>query len=194
MRDLTQSEEDVIAENEEAENYAVQLLRLEEERLHETFTSVELREWETWAAKAARLGPGAKRARVQVTVQGEGGRIVKQEDWLLGVKEGEYLAYSVSVHQYDDDAEDAPDPLATSSGGAAQGDDERAEEGNGEGVESGDATADHSDDTLPVTGERAPDMWGDTNSSRVRDFSVDDFMETPLAAKFFCGLDDGRSN
>ena len=37
-------------------------------------------------------GPGVKRARVQVLVQGEGGRVIRKENWLIGLRDGESLA------------------------------------------------------------------------------------------------------
>ena len=191
QRNLTQDEEELIAENEEAEAFAAELLREEDERRQDVFTSVELREWEAWAARNSRIEPGAKRARVQVTVQGEGGRIVKQEDWLVGVKEGEYLAYSVSVHQYAND-EDTPDPQAASSGGPTAGT-RGSEEGHDDVAETDVGRFEAgSVGTLPVTGETAPAMWDEADRSSIKDFSVDDFMETPLAAKFFRAWAQGQ--
>ena len=186
QRNLTQEEEDTIAENEEAEAFAAELLREEDAKLQDVFTSVELREWEAWAARTSRIGPGAKRARVQVTVQGEGGRIVKQEDWLVGVNEGEYLAYSVSVRPYTDE-DDTADPQAASSGthGGADGLANIAE-GEGGQVEAGSA------DLLPVTGEGTPAMWAAEDRSQDKDILVDDFMETPLADRFFQAWASGQ--
>ena len=155
QRDLTQDEEDTIAENEEMENYAAHLLRLEEERLHEDFTSTELREWEAWAAKAGRSGEGVKRARVQVLVQGQGGRIIRQENWLAGLRDGESLAYSVSVKPAEVDTDGDCDPTAASSGDVAP------EEMDGPPAaeperETQDALG--QDALLPVSGLGAPDL------------------------------------
>ena len=80
QRNLTEEEETIIAENGLMEEYAADMLREEDEKMLDNFTSTDLREWETWAARAGRSGPGVKRARVQVLVQGEGGRIIKQEN------------------------------------------------------------------------------------------------------------------
>ena len=113
----------------------------------------------------------------------------------MGVKEGEYLAYSVSVNQYADDEEDVPDPQAASSEGPAA-----AEHGQEEGCggTSGARAMEHvepgggDDAMLPITGEKAPSMWAEEDYSNIRDFSVDDFMETPLAAKFFLAWTQGQ--
>ena len=141
-----------------------------------------MREWEDWAKGEARHGPGVKRARVQVLVQGEGGRLIKKENWLVGLRDGEYLAYSVSVNRCEDDT-DAPDPNAASSGGGASAVVAMNEETNEE------SETEHrhpeGEGLLPVTGEDTPDVWNAVNRSRPRDFSVDDFMQTALADKFY---------
>ena len=117
---------------------------------------------------------------------GKGGRIVKQEDWLVGVNEGEYLAYSVSVRPYTDE-DDAADPQAASSGthGGADGLANIAE-GEGGQAEAGSA------DLLPVTGEGTPTMWAAEDRSQDKDILVDDFMETPLADRFFQAWASGQ--
>ena len=183
-RALTAEENATIAENEEIENFAADLMRLEEEKLQENFTSVELREWEDWAKGASQQSSRAKRARVQVLVQGEGGRIVKKENWLVAVNDGEYLAYSISVNRYETEQEDAGDPTATSSGDVRAADVVQEEEDQ-EAATEREAENDTDEGLLPVTGESAPTMWSQPNLSRVRDFSVDDFMQTPLAEKFY---------
>ena len=121
QRNLTEEEETIIAENELMEEYAADMLREEDEKMLDNFTSTDLREWETWAARAGRSGPGVNRARVQVLVQGEGGRIIKKENWLVGLKDGESLSYSVSVNQAESEDEE-PNPTAASSSDVAGGD------------------------------------------------------------------------
>ena len=182
LRELSPDEEETIAENEELEIMGAEQLRKEEERLQENFTSVEMREWEDWAKKDGRLEHGVKRARVQVMVQGEGGRIVKKENWLVGLKDGEYLAYSISVHRHGEEDTEDYDPTAACSGDtcASEGQGEEDEE-----VEIAASAAEASDALLPVTGEAAPEMWSQQDLSNVKDFSVDDFMETALAERFF---------
>ena len=60
-----------------------------------------------------RLADRFSRARIRVLVQGEGGRIIKKENWLFGLKPGERLSYNVNVHQIEED-EDERDPNAGS--------------------------------------------------------------------------------
>ena len=38
---------------------------------------------------------------------------------------------------------------------------------------------------LPVTGEEAPEMWDEHDQSVVRNFSAEEFMETPLGSRFY---------
>ena len=181
VRELTPEENAAIEENEEIENFAAEMLREEEDRLQDNFSSQELREWEMWAARTSRMGPGVKRARVQVLVQGEGGRIVKKENWLIGVGDGEALAYTVSVRPKTPEEEDAPDPTAASSTGVAEmaADDQQ----HGPGMDGSDEEA--RSGLLPVTGERAPEMWSGHDRSEVRNFSVEDFMESPIGGRFY---------
>ena len=183
-RDLSVDEAATIAENEEVEAFAAEQLRQEEAQLMDDFVSEDLREWEDWAKGEARSGPGVNRARVQVLAQGEGGRLIKKENWLVGLKEGEFLAYSVSVHRYDEDAE-APDPHAASSGGDAAAVGTEGVDGIEADVSDGGAADEEG--LLPVTGEAAPDMWSVEDHSRPRNFSVDDFTQTALAEKFYQG-------
>ena len=188
LRALTEEEEAVIAENEEMEDYAAELMRQEEDKLQDDFTSEELREWECWAAKQSRKGPGVKRARVQVVVQGEGGRIIKKENWLVGLRDGEALAYSVSVQPQQVDEDDEPNPTAASSGeGASHEPDEDMR-----GCSSMEGAEPQQDGLLPVTGEDAPTMWNQPNWSDIKGFSVDDFMETPLASQFYVAWRKGE--
>ena len=64
------------------EEIAAETMRLEEQTHWHEFHAAELRTWETWAASADDFLLGKrKRARVQVLVQGEGGRIIKRENW-----------------------------------------------------------------------------------------------------------------
>ena len=76
------------------------------------------------------------------------------------------------------DEEEVADPTAASSGEGAQGD-------AGQDGEASDAL-------LPVTGLAAPDMWGNANQSRAHDLSVEDFLATPLAGKFYNAWKNGE--
>ena len=122
-----------------------------------------------------------KRARVQVVVQGQGGRIIKNENWLLGLGPGERLSYSVSVIQDDEDDEDQErDPTAASSTNVEKPEASGEAEDTKEGPEEKEVA-----DTLPVTGECPAEMWDEVDTSVAKDMDVDDFMQTELATKFY---------
>ena len=174
QRNLTEDEQAQVDENEEMENFAADMLRDEEDRMREEFTSAELRQWEEWAAPRSRLEPCAKRARVQVIVQGEGGRIVRKENWLVGLRDGESLVYTVSVQPSVGEDEEEGDPAAASSNERVRDD-----------VERGGAS-------LPVTGLEAPDMWSGADTSRAHDLAVEDFLVTPLAEQFYQAWRSGQ--
>ena len=179
------------------EEIAADMLRVEDQQQWETFQAAELRTWETWAANEPEYLSGKKkRARVQIVVQGEGGRLIRQENWLFGLRDGERLAYSVNVMQNEDEAadvdgvgdpdaassQDVPPPLAPDAqleiGTADRGGDEE--------------TSRRARATLPVTGEEAPDMWPDCNTSVPKNFSVEDFVQAPIGKKFFALWREGK--
>ena len=179
QRNLTEKEEQEMLENELMEEIAAEELREEERLLWRDFHAAELRAWESWAAASEDFMQGRKkRARVQILVQGQGGRIIKKENWLVGLGSGERLSYSVSVVQ-DAESEDdlEKDPTATSS--------ERREEVDKDTTDASRAEAAEAEATLPVTGEQPAAMWNEENASVAKDIDVDDFMCTPLAEKFY---------
>ena len=180
QRDLTEKEEQELLENELMEEIAAQELREEERLLWRDFHAAELRTWESWAAASNDFLQGRKkRARVQVLLQGQGGRIIKKENWLVGLGHGERLSYSVSVVQDAESEEDTErDPTAASSA---------CDEGREEGTDDAPlaAATREAETTLPVTGEKPADMWDAENTSVAKDMDVDDFMQTPLATKFY---------
>ena len=84
QRELTESEKQETLENEIMEEIAAETLRAEEQGMWDDFHAAEWRTWETWASGQGDLLHGrSKRARVQILVQGEGGRIIRRENWLL---------------------------------------------------------------------------------------------------------------
>ena len=128
-------------------------------------------------------------------VQSEGGRIVKSEDWIVGLQHGEFLSDSVSVHAAEEEG-DEPDPTAASSheGNPARTSEQAhtAQMGGGEQdrVDEGDDLNTLQEEeqewnaalsTLPVTGGSAPSIWMDMDMSKLKDLPVDEFMQTPLA-------------
>ena len=183
QRDLTEAERDVILENEIMEEMAAESLREEEGLLWQDFHAADLRTWEAWtAANTDFLEGKRKRARVQVLVQGEGGRIIKRENWLFGLGQGERLSYAVNIMQnMDDDEDDERDPTAAASDDALLpgSPPEPRTEDDGEDDRMANARV------LPVTGEEAPDLWSEVDTSVDKDIVVDDFMATSLAAKFY---------
>ena len=97
QRELSEAEKEEMLENEVLEEMAAETLRQEEQQMWEDFHAAEFRSWETWAAVQDDFLHGRKkRARVQVLVQGEGGRIIRRENWLFGLQEGERFS-TVSV-------------------------------------------------------------------------------------------------
>ena len=181
QRNMTEQEEQEILENELMEEIAAETMRLEEQRMWDEFHAADLRAWESWAASEDDYLQGKrKRARVQVLVQGQGGRIVRRENWLVGLGQGERLSYTVSVtadEGCDDDLEGDPTATSSTAGPQQLHDQEQASEGMVREDENAKAT-------LPVTGEQPDDMW-DENVSVNKDINVEDFMQTPLAGKFY---------
>ena len=182
QRNLTEQEEQEMLENELMEELAAEEMRLEEQRMWNDFHAADLRTWEAWAAETEGFLQGKrKRARVQVLVQGQGGRIIRRENWLVGLGQGERLSYSVSVITDEELEEDMErDPTATSSASGHQ-----PEEGDEHKAAREEQSEKEAKDTLPVTGEHPDDMWEEEDVSVAKDISVDDFMQTQLAAKFY---------
>ena len=180
QRELTKQEQQKNLENELMEELAAEELRNEEKLLWKEFHAAELTEWESWAVNTGEAVQGnRKRARVQVVVQGQGGRIIKNENWLLSLGPGERLSYSVSVvPDADKEDEDGGDPTASSSG-ADHRDAGNQTIGPVQSARPEDAA------TLPVTGECPADMWDEIDTSVAKDLDVEDFMQTAMAAKFY---------
>ena len=192
QRDLTEAERQQLLENELMEEIAAEAMREEEQAMWNDFHAAEWRTWEEWAVSQDDLAQGrSKRARVQILVQGEGGRIIRQESWLFGLREGERLAYNVQILQ-NEDIHDEHDPTAASSGEAGGEAVPLRDFGHEDpvsqavhGAEGGMSTGGGEASTLPVTGELAPDMWNADDHSVDNDISVEDFMVTELADKFY---------
>ena len=121
QRPLTQAERAQIEHDELVEEEAAEMARQEEERQWSLFAASHYRSWEEWAVSADERRGSVKRARVQILVQGLGGRVVKDENWLVPLGDGEQLTYTVKVQPAaTEDTEDEGHPEAASSGLVAQ--------------------------------------------------------------------------
>ena len=100
----------------------------------------------------------------------------------MGLRDGEELAYSVNVRQHNQDEDEEQNPTAASS---SDGNMVTGAAGQEAGIEGCSAAGLDHMSFLPVTGEHAPSMWNQPDRSAAHDFSVDDFMETPLGVKFY---------
>ena len=160
---------------------AAELEREEEARQWRLFAASEYRSWEEWAISAELQGGPVKRARVQILVQGLGGRIVRDVNWLVPLREGEQLSYAVRVRpaNVQEDAEEEPHPEAASSSlhvpalipSAAVETDQEEESHGGRS-------------TLPVTGwESAPVM--EEQELLAKDLDVATFVQCPIGIRFY---------
>ena len=184
QRLLTQQERDQIELDELVEDEAAEGEREEEQRQWSLFAASNYRSWEEWAVSADLGGPHAKRARVQILVQGLGGRIVRDKNWLVPLRDGEQLSYSVRVQPATEDTDEAPHPDAAPSGLSQQGqapgnlleaqDDERDWEGP--------ASMDNS--MLPVTGWTSAPVLED-QSTPSKELDVVEFVLCPLGLRFY---------
>ena len=111
-RPLLDSEKEEVEENV-AEAEAAEALRAKVAELWKDLQAASCKDWETWMAAEGAIPTGeVKRARVHVLVQGERGRIIKNGNYLIGLKQGEeFFSYSVNVHADDGECE----PTASTS-------------------------------------------------------------------------------
>ena len=107
---------------------------------------------------------------------------MRDVNWLVPLRDGEQLSYSVSVIQGgQQESDDAPHPNASSSGLHDEGLVQAQEVDDMEDERDADTS------TLPVTGWRAaPNLEAESDRSRpAKDFDVDEFVRSPLGVKFF---------
>ena len=95
---------DMLPEEVEIRNWAeaIEAEAAEEERQREQkrwgeLSSSSYTSWAQWSLANQDEGPDVKRARVQIRIQGEGGRVVRDEHYMVALRDGEQLAYQVSV-------------------------------------------------------------------------------------------------
>ena len=181
--ELTQIEYDEMVEEEAAE-----MERDDASREWRTFAATQYRSWEEWAVAAEEDGQPSKKARVQVLVQGLGGRIVRDVNWLVPLREGEQLSYSVSVQQGPDE-DDGAHPEAASSGL------DRTRPVVAHELESVEDDRDRNQSLLPVTGWNVAPVLGaerDRSLDRGQDFDVNEFVLSKIGVKFFGEWMKGR--
>ena len=97
QRPLSQQEREQIEFDEMVEEEAAEMERETEAHQWNLFVASEYRSWEEWAISVEHAGGPVKRARVQILVQGLGGRVVRDVNWLIPLTEGEQLSYAVKV-------------------------------------------------------------------------------------------------
>ena len=153
---------------------------VEEEAAHEQMQR-ERDEWASLAASSFMTGeqwteadqsaePSVKRARVQVRIQGEGGRVVRDEQYLVALRDGEQLVYQVSVRTPVVNEEAAMGAYAEEAVGNADG---RASSSGGRGK--------------PTDIDSAAD-WPLEDDGRDDDKShidAEEFVASPLGIKFY---------
>ena len=183
QRPLTQQERDQIEHDEMVEEEAAEMERQEDQRQWSLFAASSYRSWEEWAVSAASDGSPAKRARIQILVQGLGGRVVRDENWVVPLTEGEQLTYTVKVQPAAQDEEETGHPEAAPSGLHALESVPHEQVQTQEDERDLEALA-VDGSTLPVTGwESAPVLENQTWPSK--DLDVLEFVQTPLGIRFY---------
>ena len=186
QRPLTPQEREQIEFDEMVEEEAAEMERDTETRQWNLFAAGEYRSWEEWAVSADREGGSVKRARVQILVQGLGGRIVRDINWLIPLRDGEQLSYAVRVQPADTEEEnEEPHPDAGPSGVnvvAAREIEEDVERPEETEVASGSDHAWRS--MLPVTGWQGPPVLEEQGED-AKDIDVATFVLCPVGIRFY---------
>ena len=190
QRPLTQPERDQIEFDELVEEGAAEMEREEEARQWRLFAASEYRTWEEWAVSAELRGGPVKRARVQILVQGLGGRIVRDVNWLVPLRDGEQLSYAVRVQsanvQEDEDEEPHPEAASSTWQTPSLAPETTVDRDHGEA--GGDGRS-----TLPVTGwESAPVMDMEEQELLAKDLDVATFVQRPLGIRFYKDWLEGK--
>ena len=97
VRDMLPEEVEMMQWAETIEAEAAEEERRREQEMWGVFSSASYTSWEQWSLANQDAGPEVKRARVQIRIQGEGGRVVRDEHYMVALRDGEQLAYQVSV-------------------------------------------------------------------------------------------------
>ena len=88
VRALTPDEQEEIMLAELAEEEAADMERDVEQTRLDSFAAGKYRDWEQWTVSSAMDGRDVKCARVLVSVQGEGGRFVRDANFLIPLRDG----------------------------------------------------------------------------------------------------------
>ena len=102
-RDMEPSEVEMLQWAEALEAEAAEDERRREQEMWNAAASSSYCTWEQWGIANLDAGPAVKRARVHVQIQGEEGRVVRNESFMVALRDGEKLAYQVSVLKAQED-------------------------------------------------------------------------------------------
>ena len=176
VRDMSMEENEMLQWAEAVEAEAAEDERRREQERWNEFASTAYSSWGQWSVANQDVEPGVKRARVQIRTQGEGGRIVRDEQYMVALRDGEQLAYQVSVR----------------STNVEQGDKgvyaERAEEHMASEMarSSSEGAAPHSESVQGAEEQDGRDQQGKDH------IDVQEFVASPLGRKFYEEWKTGR--
>ena len=102
-RDMAPNEVEMLQWAEALEAEAAEDERRREQELWNAAASSSYCTWEQWGFANMDAGPAVKRARVHVQIQGEEGRVVRNESYMVALRDGEQLVYQVSVVKAEED-------------------------------------------------------------------------------------------
>ena len=170
MRELVPQERQQLQWDELVEDEAAAMEMQRERREWASQESDHYPTWQQWASAAVPPEQGVKRARVQVRVQGEDGRVVRDEHYNIALRDGEQLVYQVGVRT----------PVATEREAmgvyAAEATDSLHSEGAGSSTDP------------PRHLRPASDEGGDRSAQMNQDkthIDAEEFAATPLGQKFY---------
>ena len=170
VRDLSAEEARQLQWNEAVEDEAAHQQRQVERDEWASLATSTFMTWEQWMMADRPAEPGVKRARVQVRIQGEGGRVVRDEHYLVALRDGEQLAYQVSVRT--PMASDA-EAMGAYAAEAVHATTEMASSSEGPGMQPEGHGAVMAQGEQPVSGE---------DKSHI---DAEEFVASPLGVKFY---------
>ena len=169
VRNLTGEENEMMRWAEAVEAEAAEDERRREQERWSAFASTAYSSWEQWTTANQEVEQGVKRARVQVRIQGEYGRIVRDEQYMVALRDGAQLAYQVSVRSVREELEEkgvyveqAEEHMATEMASSS-----------GEGA-----------NPRPEAGVH-PEEQEETNRQNKSHIDVQEFIAAPLGQKFY---------
>ena len=174
VRDLLPEEVRQLQWNEMVEDEAAhQQLQMERDEWASLAAS-SFMTWEQWAAADQPVEPSVKRARVQVRIQGEGGRVVRDEQYLVALRDGEQLVYQVSVRT---PVVNEAETLGAYAEEAVEAAAERASSSGDKG------TPTETDGALMEPCDRP--LEGDDKDDDKSHIDAEEFVASPLGVKFY---------